>query len=145
MIHFRIDIFGWRRVRELYDEVEQKESEIWALKKGEHFHEVQRKGWGKDFERLLKEQAELKAKIQALTEDRDEWIRKYKLSEDARKDLGDKWADTARERDRLQNALDVLRGPLQQKGIDERAAEGGGPYGAQPGVDFDIQKGRTVL
>lgn len=145
MIHFRIDIFGWRRVRELYDEVEQKESEIWALKKGEHFHEVQRKGWGKDFERLLKEQAELKAKIQALTEDRDEWIRKYKLSEAARQDLGDKLVKAARDNARLEQALDVIRGPLRQKGIDERAAEGGGPYGVQPGVDFDIQKGRTVL
>lgn len=116
MIHFRIDIFGWRRVRELYDEVEQKESEIWALKKGEHFHEVQRKGWGKDFERMLKEQAELKAKIQALTEDRDEWIRKYKASEDARKDLGDKLVKAARDNARLEQALDVIRGPLQQKG-----------------------------
>ena len=116
MIHFRIDITGWRRVRELYDEVEQKESEIWALKKGEHFHEVQRKGWGKDFERMLKEQAALKAKIQAMTEDRDEWIRKYKASEDARKDLGDKLVDAARERDRLQDVIDTLRGPLLRNG-----------------------------
>ncbi len=145
MIHFRIDIFGWHRVNELYEENQRLDAKIQEMKTGQRFHEVQRKGWGKDFERLLRLQQELEAKIQALTEDRDEWIRKYKASEDARKDLGDKLVDAARERDRLQNALDVLRGPLQQKGIDERAAEGGGPYGVQPGVDFDIQKGRTVL
>jgi chromosome segregation ATPase len=145
MIHFRIDIFGWRRVNELYEENQRLDAKIQEMKTGQHFQQVQLRGYGKDFERLLRLQQELEAKIQALTEDRDEWIRKYKLSEDARKDLGDKWADTARERDRLQNALDVLRGPLQQKGIDERVAKGGGPYGVQPGVDFDIQKGRTVL
>ena len=145
MIHFRIDIFGWRRVNELYEENQRLDAKIQEMKTGQRFQQVQLRGYGKDFERLLRLKQELEAKIQALTEDRDEWIRKYRKSEDARKDLGDKLVDTARERDRLQNALDVLRGPLQQKGIDERAAEGGGPYGVQPGVDFDIQKGRTVI
>lgn len=149
MIHFRIDIFGWRRVNELFEENQRLDAKIQEMKTGQHFQQVQLRGYGKDFERLLRLQQELEAKIQALTEDRDEWIRKYKLSEDARKDLGDKWADTARERDRLQNALDVLRGPLQQKGTPTAACGGTSPSGggieAQPGVSFDLQKGRTVL
>ena len=115
----KIYLSGGSRINELYEENKRKDAKIEELEKAIRFKQLQHKGYGRELEAQLKQIEELKAKAKAMAEDRDEWISRYKASEDARKNLGEKL-------EKALGAIELLRGP--------RAAKGAGPYGENGGA-----------
>lgn len=85
-----IDLFGAKRINELYEENCRKDQKLKETQIAIRAQDRQLKGYGRDFEKLLKELEHWKAKCAALEEDRDEWIHRYQESERARKSLGEK-------------------------------------------------------
>ena len=109
----KVYLSGANRIHELYEEGQRKDDKIEELEKAIRFKQLQHKGYGRELEAQLKEIETLKTKAKAMAEDRDEWIRKYKASEEARKSLGEKL-------EKALGAIELLRG-----GTSSVAAEGG--------------------
>lgn len=86
----KIYLSGAKRINELFEEKERKEAEIRTLEKAIRFKQLQHKGYAKELETQLRQIEELKSKYKVLCEERDEWIHKYRASEEARKSLGEK-------------------------------------------------------
>ena len=63
---------------------------IREAEKERNFHRIQIKRYGQDFKDLLEQIKDLKGKLRVMCEERDEWIHKYRASEEARKSLGEK-------------------------------------------------------
>ena len=76
---------------------------IEELEKAIRFKQLQHKGYGRELEAQLKQIEELKAKAKAIAEDRDEWLRRYEVSEAARKSLGEKL-------EKAMSAIELIRG-----------------------------------
>lgn len=85
-----IDLFGHQRINELYWECRRKDQKLKETQIAIRAQDRQLKGYGRDFEKLLKELEHWKAKCASIEEDRDEWVRRYQESERARKSLGEK-------------------------------------------------------
>ncbi|MBR5094465.1 MAG: hypothetical protein IK095_05170 [Oscillospiraceae bacterium] len=86
----KVYLSGSKRIRELYEENERKEARLREMRTAVRAQDRQMKGYGRDFELILRRIEELKAQRDAVTEDRDSWIKKCKASEEARKSLAEK-------------------------------------------------------
>ena len=102
-MHIRIDIFGYQRIQELYEEGRRKDAKIAELEKAIRFKQTQHKGYGKELAKMLEEVNTYKRKLEVLAEDRDEWARRYQESEKARKSLGEKL-------EKAMSAIELIRG-----------------------------------
>lgn len=105
---FKICLFDGKRVHELYELNEKAAARLREMETERDFHRVQLKGYGKDFEAMLREQKQLREEIEVLKRtcevqhaERDEWEHRYRESEKARKSLGEKLCQAEREMDRL--------------------------------------------
>lgn len=132
-MHIRIDIFGYHRIRELYEEGRRKDLKIEELEKAIRFKQIQHRGYGKELAQLLEEVDTYKRKLEVLAEDRDEWARRYQESEKARKSLGEKL-------EKAMSAIELIRGttppsasPTPPLAGEARAVEGVGPYKSNAG------------
>lgn len=114
----RVYLSGGARIRELFEENARKDDKIRELDKALHFKQLQHRGYAKELEKQLREIEELKTKIQTAQEDRDEWIRKYKISEDARKSLGEKL-------EKAMGAIELIRGSTPSAGSGDSSTERG--------------------
>lgn len=99
----KIYLSGAKRINELFEEKERKEAEIRTLEKAIRFKQLQHKGYAKELETQLRQIEDLKSKYKVLCEERDEWIHKYRASEEARKSLGEKL-------EKAMGAIELLRG-----------------------------------
>ena len=93
----RIYLTGSKRIHELYEEKQQALLKQEELRRAVRAQDRQMKGYGKDFELLLLEKEQLRQEIEVLKRtcdvqhaERDEWERRYRESEKARKSLGEK-------------------------------------------------------
>ena len=93
----RVYLTGSKRIHELYEEKQQALLKQEELRRAVRAQDRQMKGYGRDFEQMLREKELLRAeigKIKGIYEkvccERDEWERRYRESEKARKSLGEK-------------------------------------------------------
>ena len=93
----RVYLTGSKRIHELYEEKQQALLKQEELRRAVRAQDRQMKGYGKDFELLLLEKEQLRQEIEVLKRtcnvqhaERDEWERRYRESEKARKSLGEK-------------------------------------------------------
>ena len=136
----RVYLSGSKRIHELYEEKQQALLKQEELRRAVRAQDRQMKGYGRDFEALLREKEALREKIETIKEiydevrsERDEWERRYRESEKARKSLGEK----------LEHAVGALELLKEREGKDNpsvrcadtspctgeaRAADGVGPY-----------------
>lgn len=112
----KIYLSGGSRIQELYEEGKRKDAKIEELEKAIRFKQLQHKGYGRELEAQLKQIEELNAKAKAMAEDRDEWLRRYEVSEAARKSLGEKL-------EKAMGAIELIRGKVGN-GREERIATG---------------------
>ena len=93
----RIYLTGSKRIHELYEEKQQALLKQEELRRAVRAQDRQMKGYGRDFEAMLWERKQLREEIEVLKRtcdvqhaERDEWERRYRESEKARKSLGEK-------------------------------------------------------
>lgn len=93
----RIYLSGFKRINELYEENQRFLQKQEELRKAVRAQDRQMKGYGRDFEALLREKEMLRGEIEkikkvydSVASERDEWKRLYSESEKARKSLGEK-------------------------------------------------------
>ena len=93
----RVYLTGSKRIHELYEEKQQALLKQEELRRAVRAQDRQMKGYGRDFEQMLREKELLRAEIGKIKEiydevlsERDEWEHRYRESEKARKSLGDK-------------------------------------------------------
>ena len=93
----RVYLTGSKRIHELYEEKQQALLKQEELRRAVRAQDRQMKGYGKDFEQMLREKELLRAEIGRIKEiydevrnERDEWEHRYRESEKARKSLGEK-------------------------------------------------------
>ena len=93
----RIYLSGAKRIHELYEEKQQALLKQEELRRAVRAQDRQMKGYGRDFEAMLREKEQLRAEIGRIKEiydevrnERDEWEHRYRESEKARKSLGEK-------------------------------------------------------
>lgn len=93
----RVYLTGSKRIHELYEEKQQALLKQEELRRAVRAQDRQMKGYGKDFEQMLREKEALREEIGKIKDvfdevrhERDEWERRYRESEKARKSLGEK-------------------------------------------------------
>lgn len=109
----KVYLSGGPRIKELYEENARKDDKIRELDKALHFKQLQHRGYAKELEKQLREIEDLKSKYKVLCEERDEWIHKYRASEEARKSLGEKL-------NKAMGALELLtpKAPTAERGAE---------------------------
>ena len=93
----RIYLTGSQRIHELYEENQKYLQKQEELRRAVRAQDRQMKGYGRDFEAMLREKEALQRSLQEYEillknneSERDEWKRLYNESEKARKSLGEK-------------------------------------------------------
>lgn len=93
----RVYLTGSKRIHELYEENQKFLQKQEELRRAVRAQDRQMRGYGKDFEQMLREKELLRAEIGKIKEiydevlsERDEWEHRYRESEKARKSLGEK-------------------------------------------------------
>ena len=93
----RIYLTGSKRIHELYEENQRFLQKQEELRKAVRAQDRQMRGYGRDFEAMLREREALQRSLQEYEillknneSERDEWERRYRESEKARKSLGEK-------------------------------------------------------
>ncbi len=93
----RVYLTGSKRIHELYEEKQQALLKQEELRRAVRAQDRQMKGYGRDFEAMLREKEALQRSLQEYEillknneSERDEWKRLYNESEKARKSLGEK-------------------------------------------------------
>ena len=132
----RVYLTGSKRIHELYEEKQQAILKQEELRRAVRAQDRQMRGYGKDFEQMLREKELLREEIGKIKDvfdevrhERDEWERRYRESEKARKSLGEKLEHAVGALELLKERQGTPHPSAAQTPSTQGEGKGAGPYG----------------